>query len=511
MKTPYKHYILAGLLMISSASCSHFDELNANPDAAVNVTAPMLASKLILNITDETISSGKTFMQPFMLGKTILYTEFAEDMQYNNLGRTSFEVLPVLTNVEKMLNYSVAGATKNSYTALGHFVRAWKFFNLTMRVGDIPYSNALKGESNNVAPTYDTQKQVFQGILSELDEADKLFAQGATFEGDPVYAGDVTKWRKVVNTFELQVLLNLYKKTGDTDLKVTDRFKEIVSSRPIFTSNSDNFQLVYSDKASQRYPFYKLNNQAMIYTMVSSTLTDKLKALDDRRLYYYANPSPVQLAKGKAVNDPTAYVGTDPSMVYADLSKIYATKDYSNVNSRYLELPASEPVYLLSYAQLKFMLAEATVRGWISGTTAATYYADGITAAMKFVMDNTPNDAAYHHNMPITADYISSYVASDKVKLAGTSEQQIEQIITQQFLSTFLQAPYNAFFENRRTGYPAFPVNTASNMNVPGNKLPIRWLYPQSELDYNGTNVKSALTNQYSGNDNTNEQMWILK
>lgn len=511
MKTTVKQYILAGLVVLSSASCSHFDEINSNPDAAVNATAPMLATKLILNVTDETISSQKTFMQPFMLGKTILYTEFAEPQQYNDLGRTSYDVVPVLTNVEKMLKYAETSSAKDSYTALGSFIRAWKFFNLTMRVGDIPYTNALKGESGTIAPTYDTQKQVFQGILNELDQANTLFAKGIKFDGDPIYGGDAAKWRKLVNTFELHVLLNLYKKTGDADLKVVDRFKEIVASRPIFTSNADNFQLIYSDKAGQRYPFYKLGNPSIIYTMVSSTLIDKLKTMDDRRLYYYANPSPVQITKGKAVNDPTAYIGTDPAMVYSDVSKIYATKDYSNVNSRYMELPGGEPVYLLSYAQLKFMLAEATVRNWISGTPAATYYSDGITAAMTFTMTNTPNDPLYHHNMPITADYIASYVASDKVKLAGTSEKQIEQIQTQRFISTFLQSPYDAFFENRRTGYPAFPVNPASNVNVPGDKLPVRWLYPQSELDYNGTNVKQALTSQFNGNDNTNELMWILK
>ena len=511
MKTTYKHGILAGLVLMSSASCSHFDQINANPDAAINATAPMLATNLILNITDVTISTQKTFMQPFMLSKTILYTEFAEPMQYNDLGRTTFDGLPVLANVDKMMAYAATSTAKNSYAALGKFVRAWKFFGLTMRVGDIPYSNALKGETGGVAPAYDTQKQVFMGILNELDEADKLFALGAKFDGDPIYAGDAAKWRKLVNTFELQVLLNLYKKTGDADLKVTDRFKDIVANRPIFQSNADNFQLKYSDKAGQYYPFYKLGNPSLIYTMVSSLLTDKLKALDDRRLYYYANPSPIQITKGKAVNDPTAYIGTDPSMVYSDLSKIYAGKDYSNVNSRYMELPAGEPVYLVSYSQLKFMLAEASVRGWIAGTTAATYYSDGITAAMTFVADNTPNDVAYHHNMPITTAYITSYVASDKVKLTGTSEKQLEQILTQKFLSTYLQAPYDAFFENRRTGYPAFPVNPASNVNVPGDKLPIRWLYPQSELDYNGTNVKQSLGTQFNGNDNTNEQMWLLK
>ncbi|GAA4454313.1 SusD/RagB family nutrient-binding outer membrane lipoprotein [Nibrella saemangeumensis] len=511
MRTVTKKYLTLGLTLLALAGCSKFDEINSNPNAAVNATAPMLATRLILNITDSEIGIQKGFLMPHFLGKSVIYTEFPEDLQYNYLGRASFDGLPILTNVEKMIGYAPAGPLKNSYTALGKFVRAWKFYNLTMQLGDIPYSEALKGETNVVAPKYDSQKQVFAGILNELDEADKLFAQGNKFDGDPIYGGDVNKWRKLVNSFELQVLINLYKKTADADLKVVDRFKEIVSSRPIFQSNTDNFQLVYSDKAGQRYPFYKLGNPNVIYPMVSEVLIGKLKELEDYRLFYYANPSPVQVAAGKAVNDYAAYKGTDPSMIYSEITKIFTAKDYSPLNSRYTELPGGEPVFLLSNAQVKFTLAEAALRGWITGTPAAIYYADGIRAAMQFVAANTPDNPLYHHNMKITPEYIDAYVASDKVKLKGSTEQQLAQIISQNFLHTFIQAPYNAYYENRRTGYPAFPINPASNSNVPADKMPVRWLYPQKELDYNTQNVKQAISSQFGGNDDVNQPMWILK
>lgn len=512
MKNIVKSLFVTGLMLSTLPSCSKFEELNTNPDAAVNATAPMIATNLILNITDNTISSGKGFLQPAMLGKSVLYTEFPEDYQYNYLGRASFDGLAVLTNVEKMIGYAQEGPEKNAYTALGKFIRAWKFYNLTMQVGDIPYSDALKGETDVIAPKYDSQKDVFVGILKELDEADQLFSQGTAFQGDPIYNGDVTKWRKLVNTFELQVLLSLYKKTSDTDLRVTERFKTIVANRPIFQSSADNFQLVYSDKANQRYPFYKLGNPSIIYPMVSQVPIAILKNLQDYRLFYYANPSTVQVAAGKAVSDYTAYIGTDPSMVYSDMTRVYTSKDYSALNSRYTELADSEPVYLLSYSMLKFILAEATLRGWITGTSTETHYNEGITAAMKFTASHTPDNALYHHNRVITDAYITSYLRSDQVKLSGTTEQQLNQIITQRYLSTFLQAPNNdAFYENRRTGYPKFPINPASNNNTPADKLPLRWLYPQKELDYNTDQVKAAIASQYGGSDDFNQQMWLLK
>ena len=510
MKSNIKKYLVAAAGVIVLNSCSNFDKLNSNPDAAVKSTAPMLATNLILDITGEAIGSQKSFLSPFFLSKSVIYTEFPEDYQYNYLGRQSLNGLTVLTNIDKMVAYAAEGGLKNSYTALGKFIKAYKFYQITIRLGDIPYSEALKGEQNITNPKYDSQKAVLAGILSDLEEADKLFAKGSNFDGDPVYKGNVTKWRKLVNSFELQVLNSLYKKTGEADLRIVERFKEIIASKPIFEANADNFQLVYSDLANQRYPYYKLGNPTVIYPMSSSVLLDKLKDLGDYRIFYYANPSSVLISQGKSPSDYSSYIGTDPSMVYSDISKIFATKNYSQLNSRYTELANAEPVFVLSFPMVKFILAEAELRGWTTGKSADVHYADGVKAAMKFVADNTPDNPMFHHNMKMTEDYITKYIASDKVKLSGTNENKLEQIMTQRYISTFLQAPYDGFFENRRTGYPKLPINPASNSNVPGNKMPVRWLYPQNELDYNTDNVKAAIASQY-GNDDVNQLMWMLK
>ncbi|MEZ4905396.1 MAG: SusD/RagB family nutrient-binding outer membrane lipoprotein [Spirosomataceae bacterium] len=508
-----KKYFLLLLAGFSLGSCSKFEEINTNPNAATKASAPLLATTLILDISKNSLGSISSMMN----GKSIIRMEFPENAQYNYLGRASFDGLTVLSNVEKMIELAPEGAYKNSYTALGKFIKAYKFFWLSMQLGDIPYTQALLGEKGTLNPTYSTQKEVMAGVLNDLEEADKLFATGIKFDGDPIYGGDVTKWRKFVNTFELQVLLHLYRKTGEADLKVKERFNTIVTSKPIFESNSDNFQLVYADLAGQRYPFYKLGNTTRIYTMMTSVVVDRLKELNDYRLFYYADPSPIRTAKGAAVDSWDSYAGYDPSMVYADLSVIYGGKDYSNVNSRYLELANAEPVYVLSYAMMKFMLAEGALRGWISGTTptsASTYYSDGIRASMKFTASYTPDNVLFHHNRKMTDSYIESYIASDKVKLKTTASEQVqlEQIISQRYLSTFmLHAPFDAFFENRRTGFPVFPINPKSNLNVPSNKFPIRWIYPQKELDYNTTNVNNSIQKQYGGNDDYNQTMWILQ
>lgn len=367
-------------------------------------------------------------------------------------------------------------------------------------------------------PKYDTQKTVFLGILNELDQANQLFADGTDFAGDPIYAGKVDNWRRLTNSFELHVLLNLYKKTGDVDLKVIERFKDIVVNRPLMRDYKDNFALAYNATAGQNYPwsdvpagsgnsFVKSN-----YTMLSNNLLDPLKTLKDRRLFYFAKPSPVKITAGLDQSDYNAYVGVEPSDAFTALQTVRVNKNYSDLNNRYVQLVNAEPVSVFSYWDLQFALSEATVRGWISGTSAQSYYAAGIINSMKFIVANTPDLADYHHNMKMDDAYINAFPSSAGVALSGSAEQQIAQILTEKYVSNFLQgSKFLSWFENRRTGYPVFKLNPQSNLNIPSSNFPVRWLYPDAELNYNSVNVSAAIASQYSGSDDTNQLMWLLK
>lgn len=513
MKNNFKKQIVAFCLLFLGFSCSDLDEVNVDPDGITTATSQMLATKLILNILKDDVNQTKGFMMQFSLDKYILWSELPQSEQYNNLRRSSFGRMTRLIDVEKMINFSedLEEREKNSYTGLGHFMRAYMFFGRTMEMGDIPYSDALKGESEgNIKPKYDTQKEVFLGILDELDQADALFANGGAFDGDIVYGGDPAKWRKMVNSFALNILMNLSKKTSDPDLQVIQRFNNIVNNRPIFESNADNFSLVYSNKDGQMYPFYKQGNQFIIYPMVSDILIDKLKEFKDYRLFYYTAPSSVKIDNGSLASDFDAYLGVDPAIEYSELSAIASSADYSDINDRYKEIPEGEPIFLLSYAQIEFILSEASVRGWIS-SDAETHYSNGIKAAMHFVADNTPDNPDFHHDRIMEEAYIQNYPETPEVKFTTTMDGQLEQIITQKYISTYLQSPLSSFFENRRTGYPVFPINEETNENVPSNLLPVRWMYPSDEVDYNKENLDEAVTRQFGGNDSNNGVMWILQ
>jgi len=499
-------FLLTGLF-IGFDSCSKFDELNTDPNQTSKVTAQLLATNLIL----QTISYpgvGKDFLYKDMLAKYISYQEGATGYQYNEFDRTYFSSLLKLTNVEKMNEAAAGSVFEGSYKALGHFIRAYAFFNLTLSVGDIPYSDALKGEESVYNPTYDTQKEVFIGILNELDKANDLFASGRKFDGDMIYGGDVAKWQKAVNNLELKVLLHLWKKTSDTDLNVVTRFNAIVTGKPLMSSNSDNFQVVYSNIEVEYYPFFNSNFRK--YPIMSTTIVDKMKQYNDYRLFYYAAPAKTEVTAGKLGNNWDAYVGVDPSDDFSSISAKYSAGQISGINPRYYALESGEPTYLLSYAEQCFMIAEGILLGWTSGD-AQTYYENGIRAAMKFTADNTPDDSLYHHDMKITSTVIDTYIAGTDVAFTGTTDEKLQKIYQQRYFIGFMQDGWNTYYEYRRTGYPILPINELTNQNPVKNQLPQRWMYPEKELSYNRDNVEEAINRQFNGNDNVNELMWILK
>jgi len=156
---------------------------------------------------------------------------------------------------------------------------------------------------------------------------------------------------------------------------------------------------------------------------------------------------------------------------------------------------------LMGYAELQQILAEAVVRGWISGN-AQTYYEKGIRASFSFYETHAKDYAGYLNENAV-AQYLKEPLV-DFTQASGT-EEQIERIIMQKYLVTFYQGNWDSFYEQLRTGYPDF-------RRPAGTEIPKRWMYPQGEYDNNGANVETAITRQFgAGNDKINQATWWQK
>lgn len=505
----YREYAASLLVVVSMGiSCSKFEDINTNPDATENVNATMLATNIILKNLKFGGLDAMAYLSDNGLPK---YVAFANQSimpsQYNYIGSTGFGNMTMLPNIESMLKYAEGSVQENSYKGLAKFSRAYLFYNLTMQLGDIPYSETGNGKTGVITPKYETQETVLKGVLDELKEAEQLFANGIKFDGDPTpYAGDPAKWRRATNAFALKVLMSLSKKADVTSLNIKGRFAEIVNAGFILQNTTGYLGLNYS--STNVHPMSGTNNLFTSRTIVSSLVIDNLKNYDDRRLFYFADPAGAKITEGLTQSDTAAYVGANVSDNYDDITVAHSKNTYSLLNSRYLKEVASEPRMILTYAEQQLILAEASILGWISTGIAQSYYESGVKAALASVMATA---SSYAHGMAITQTYIDNYFTGEAA-FKSTTQGQLNQIWMQRYLLNFMMEPTTAFFEYRRTGYPAFPINPLTSLNE-NNKsgIPMRWLYPSSETSYNRANLITALTSQYGGVDEINKLMWLLK
>ncbi|HOW31314.1 MAG TPA: SusD/RagB family nutrient-binding outer membrane lipoprotein [Bacteroidales bacterium] len=497
--------ILSAIVLLLFVSCGKFEEYNTNPDATTVVPASMECTNIVLSTLlpgGDAMSFISTNALPKYVGFTILGKNSA---QYNNTGSGGFGGMTLLPNIEAMLSSAQGGVMENSYKGIASFAKAYSFYHMTMWMGDIPYSEAGKGADGLFEPKYDTQEQVLISILDELKAADQYFAEGVKFTGDPTpYEGDPVKWRKAVNAFTLKVLMSLSPKENTASLDIKNRFKSIVEAGNIMDAGTGYFGLAYSTQ--NKHPL-SASTMFVPKTIVSSLLINHLKTLNDRRLFYYCEPSLAQLSAGKVQTDPAAYVGVDVSMDYDQMNLDFKDNKFSALNLRYLKEDACEPRMMMTSAEQQLILAEAVVRGWINGT-AKTYYEDGVKAALADIM---ATKSSYAHARPINQAYIDGYFTGEAA-FKSTAEDQLKQIWLQEYILRFMQDADFSYFEYRRNKYPEFPINPASSLNVNNTSaIPMRCLYPGSESNYNRSNLTEALNRQYEGYDEINKLMWLLK
>ena len=111
----------------------------------------------------------------------------------------------------------------------------------------------------------------------------------------------------------------------------------------------------------------------------------------------------------------------------------------------------------------------------------------------------------------ITSSHIDAVINNPNNSLNGDFKHDLEQVIKQKHVASFMQLEWEPYYDYRRTGLPDFPINPQTNQNTINTKMPMRWMYPSSEYGYNSDHVNDAVQRQWNGVDDVNQIMWILK
>lgn len=337
------------------------------------------------------------------------------------------------------------------------------------------------------------------GVLNELKEANNLINSSDAIAGDIIFNGDATKWKKLINSFRLKVLMTLSKKTTVGGINIASEFASIAGSQTLMTSIQDNGELKFADAADSRYTTFNSSGYGSSLYMANYFI-NLFKDRQDPRIFTFAEQTTSAKENGLAITNFNGYNGGNPTSPYADNAALIIAKNISKVNERFYKDATNEPSSILSYAELEFILAEATARGWISGS-AKMHYDNAIKASFQFYQTYVKNSNQY-----FTGFNIDNYLASSLVVYNNSAplQTQLEKIITQKYMTMFHQSQWTSYQDYLRTGYPNLPLQT-------GVTAPSRFRYPQVEYNYNNTNLQAALAAQYNGQDNITSKPWWLQ
>ncbi|WP_081643227.1 SusD/RagB family nutrient-binding outer membrane lipoprotein [Sphingobacterium paucimobilis] len=486
--------LVVGLSIAMPGCRSNMDEISKNPNRSEVINPNNLLTYLCLY----------TF-SPDYFGLNRQLDSYFIDWRFGgshlNWLRRNFNGEYRFLTVSNSMKSEAERLNQPEYLSLARFFDAHWIFTLTRLYGDVPYSEANRINQGITQPKYDEQEEIIVKVLEELATAnDELSKLGdKTIAGDIIFGGDLKKWRKMINSYRLKVLINLSQQQQLKGTSIASRFADIVNNpteNPIMEHLEDSPIRDESNNPNNYY-LYLDNNFISGYRITQFT-AEYMKDRNDYRLTKFAQPTILAENGNLDPNNLQNYAGTNPwpnkennvNYQYEDSKKI------SRVNNRYHREPIGPPTMIFGYPEQEFILAEAALRGWINGDVAQ-HYKNGILASFKyFGLENRG----------------SAFIQQPKVQLAGSDSEKLGQIITQKFLNFFMQGGYEPYFELRRTGYPDFAAYVTPDISTLYNngQLPLRYLYPLGELTDNKANVTTAIS-RLPGGDQIFSKMWLLR
>ncbi|PTQ99779.1 SusD-like starch-binding protein associating with outer membrane [Mucilaginibacter yixingensis] len=455
---------LLALLVIGDVSCKKYLDINTSPLTATKVD-PKLLFGYAVTAWDVNKNSGDNYIALGFLGQNLANGgNFSDNWGAFNIYVLSPNFLSNTWNVY----YSTAGNNfkqaiaiaessipkNNNAAAQCKITYAEMMYEATTLYGDIPYSQASQADQFPY-PKYDAQKDVFESLLSLLDEANAQIDVNSPLkisDYDIFYSGDMNAWKRLANTIKFKILMTMV----DKDPTKAAAIGTLISNpSTMMSSTADTWQVKYSGATNNENPKYRLFLGQNPFTYASKVATDLMVPSNDPRL-----PKYFDLPAGQ-----TTYKGV------AENAEADAT---TSLMSLYL-YRKNAPSVIIGYPQIELLEAEAWARGLgvaANLVTAQTLYKKGVTDAMTFY-EADPTAISTYVNDPVRFPLL-------------TPTNALTLIHTQQWLD-LLDRSLDAFTQWRRSGVDGsseIPVLTLPKDATPG-PLFRRYPYPVTETTAN--------------------------
>ena len=551
----YKLFAIASVFALGLTSCGDFGDTNIDPEHLNEGNVPM--AMLFTNGQHQSLGTDWDIWRNSCIHASQWIQHMTSIQWWEDYGRYTWS--DAYSGAYWDTYSGDRGAMRDITTAydswkdadgmaldwnIARVMRVYAFSKMTDLYGDIPYSQAGRpGEYSY--PEYDTQESIYKSMLQELDEAQANLNSGvAQMKAHDVYfQGDAASWKRFANSLMLRLAMRLVK----VDEATAKSYAAKAVSNGLITSNDQNVKLdhpggVTTNDSSE--PFAKINAHEDKEFFLSKTFVDILKSSSDPRLaliatvcenpdisvqssdYEYGNSDPAiqhGLPSGGYSNGPSSpyFIGKVDARFDSEKGNIYHDKPGDagvhfksrfSVPNRYTYSDPEAPTFIVTNAQTQLLLAEAALRGYISGNAGAFFEA-GIRAAMAQFSQFPSKGASTLVDTYLTPAAVDAYVASQTAAFATASAEGKKEMINIQYWINSFGDEYEAFANWRRSGYPTleaspFCIGTA---NADGNSqskgIPSRFRYPTSEDQINTTNYQAAVS-RLSGGDRFDSRIW---
>ena len=485
MKKTALIFVLVGVL---SACTKNLTKLNVDPKNPLTVPSYTLFTNAERVMSSEIITPDINFNTFRLIEQQWTETQYLNETQYDIQDRKIPDNIYTAFYANALNNFELAkkamvtdvtdAPTRANETAITDLCEVYSFYYLVTTFGNIPYTQAF--DPTNPFPKFDDASTIYQDLLKRIDtdiaalnEANGTFGTGV----DQIYAGDPNQWVKFAYT--LKVKLGMTVAASSTLASVGQTAVEsAVSKGLLFASNADNALQTYYSSPPNTNPTWVQLIQSGRHDYVATDFFMKLLGsqntatpVDPRTPYYFALN-----ANGVYLGAPVATVVTAANYSLPS-GPLYTTGSIGTMTN------PDYPGDILDYSELQFNLAEAAVRGYNVGGTAATFFKNGVDASIQFWTGSTTGAAAYDV-LPAT--------------------NQLTAIAQQEYIALYNRG-WDAWTLTRKFGYPAFaPLNPA-----PYGLFPVRFTYPVIEQNTNPINYKAA--SAATGGDATTTKLVFFK
>ena len=431
--------VLAVIFLLSSCKKDSFTNANNNPNAPTSVVPAVLLPSIEISLAYTQGGDLSRFSTMFVQ-HNVGFSRQAQAYYTYVLTAPDFDgawpnmYTSVLGNNKDLLTRSDAGQY-NVYSGISRMIMAYSLQLLVDEWGKVPYSQALKG-NENIQPAYDDDKALYDTIVALVDKGITQLNDpnpGALTPGndDIIYGGDASKWIKFGHALKARIYIHQSK--GDAAMAA----KALDEASQSFTGNSDNAIFTFGSAETAANPVYQFNQQRTDIDYASGALVNYLTTLNDPRLTIYTTPD------------------------YSDQFQAGIGNYYGGI---------SAPVEFITYDEMLFVQAEATLRATGDYAAAEAFYKAGITANME--------------KLTVPPGIIANYVTTNGTLPSTSVAAAIAKVSLQEYIALYLNP--EAWTLWRRTGEPALTPTAGTN------GIPRRLLYPQSEISLNSSNVPQS-------------------